>query len=135
MPLAQLSRGQGFVSSGLRAVSEGERGELFKVKRDPELLQHGGFSIAAAELDQIYQSFPEFLDAACVVLPDPIVGDRIFAAIVPKPKQPISLAALHDFLWTRGVAPHKLPDWLVVVKLIPRDAAGRVLRDQVLRQV
>ena len=135
MPLAQLSRGQGFVSSGLRAVSEGERGELFKVRRDSELLQHGGFSIAAAELDQIYQSFPGFIDAACFVLSDPIVGDRIFAAIVPKPSQPISLAALHDFLRMRGVAPYKLPDRLVVVKLIPRDAAGRVQRDQMLRQV
>jgi mycobactin salicyl-AMP ligase len=135
MPLAQLSRGQGFVSSGLRAVSEGERGELFKVRRDSELLQHGGFSIAAAELDQIYQSFPGFIDAACFVLPDPIVGDCIFAAIVPKPNQPISLAALNDFLRMRGVAPYKLPDRLVVVKLIPRDAAGRVQRDQMLRQV
>jgi mycobactin salicyl-AMP ligase len=135
MPLAQLSRGQGFVSSGLRAVSEGERGELFKVRRDPELLQHGGFSIAAAELDHIYQSFPGFLDAACFVLPDPIVGDRIFAAVVPKPNQPISLAALHVFLRERGVAPYKLPDRLVVVKLIQRDAAARVLRDQMMRQV
>ncbi len=132
---AQLARGQGFVGSGLRAVTEGKDDDRIKVKRDPELLQHGGFSIAAAELDQLYQSFPGFLDAACFVLPDPIVCDRIFAAVVPKPNQPISLQALHDFLQDRGVAPYKFPDRLVVVKLIPREGGGRVLRDQVLRQV
>lgn len=132
---AQLSRGQGFVGSGLNAVAEGSGGDWLKVKRDPELLQHGGFSLAAAELDQLYQSFPGFLDAAAFVLPDPIVGDRIFAAVVPKPNQPISLQALHDFLGDRGVAPYKFPDRLVVVKLISRDGAGRVLREQILRQV
>jgi len=132
---APLARGQGYASSGLRAVTEGERGDRIRIKRESELLQHGGFAIAAAELDQLYQSFPGFLDAACFVLPDPIVGDRIFAAVVPKPNQPISLQGLHDFLTARGVAPYKLPDRLVVVKLIPRDGAGKVLREQVLRQV
>jgi mycobactin salicyl-AMP ligase len=108
---------------------------LLKIGRDPELLQHGGFTIAAAELDALYQCFPGFLDAACFVLPDPIVGDRIFAAVVPKPNQPISLAGLHDFLRDRGVAPYKFPDRLVVVKLIPREADGRMQREQMLRQV
>jgi non-ribosomal peptide synthetase component E (peptide arylation enzyme) len=87
---------EGFVATGLYAAPEGaDGGSLRLVKRDVELLHHGGFAIAASELDQLYQSFPGFLDAACFVLPDPIVGDRIFAAIVPRPNEPISLEALH----------------------------------------
>ncbi|MGA8691312.1 MAG: hypothetical protein WB662_15745 [Methyloceanibacter sp.] len=42
-----------------------------KLQRDQELLHHGGFAIAAAELDQLYQSCSAFLDAACFALPDP----------------------------------------------------------------
>jgi acyl-CoA synthetase (AMP-forming)/AMP-acid ligase II len=109
---------EGFVATGLYAAPEG--GSL-RLKRDVELLHHGGFSIAASELDQLYQSFPGFLDAACFVLPDPIVGDRIFAAIVPRPNEPISLEALHLHLKEREVAPCKFPDKLLVVKQIPRD--------------
>ena len=105
------------------------------MKRDPELLHHGGFSIAASELDALYESFPGFLDAASFMLPDPIVGDRIFAAVMPEPDQPVSLAALHDFLREKGVAPYKFPDRLVVVKTIPRNAQGAVLRGQILREV
>jgi non-ribosomal peptide synthetase component E (peptide arylation enzyme) len=138
VPQAQGSPGQGlqgFVSSGLRAVAEGKGGDLLKVKRDPELLHHGGFSIAASELDALYESFPGFLDAASFMLPDPIVGDRIFAAVMPEPDQPVSLAALHDFLREKGVAPYKFPDRLVVVKTIPRNAHGALLRGQILREV
>jgi mycobactin salicyl-AMP ligase len=99
---------------------------LLKPRRDPELLHHGGLAIAAAELDHLYQSFPGFLDAACFVLPDAIVGDRIFAAMVPAPGQPVSLEALQAFLRDQGVAPYKSPDRLVVVRAIPRDADGAV---------
>ncbi len=126
---------EGFVSTGLRAeVEPGDSGRL-QVKRDTELLHHGGFAVAASELDQLYQSFPGYLDAACFVLSDPVMGERIFAAIVPSPSEPIALEALHRFLVERQVAPYKFPDRLLVVKQIPRDADGRVLREQILMQV
>ena len=119
----------------MRAEAEpGDSGRL-RIKRDAELLHHGGFAVAASELDQLYQSFPGYLDAACFVLSDPIIGERIFAAIVPKASEPIALEALHRFLVERQVAPYKFPDRLLVVKQIPRDADGRVLREQILQQV
>jgi len=56
-------------------------------------------------------------------------------AIVPRPNEPIWLDALHKFLEEREVAPYKFPDKLLVVKQIPRDAGGRLLREQILKQV
>jgi acyl-CoA synthetase (AMP-forming)/AMP-acid ligase II len=126
---------EGFVSTGLRAEPEmGDSGRL-RVKRDPELLHHGGFAVAASELDQLYRSFPGYFDAACFVLSDPVIGERIFAAIVPKPSEPVSLEALHRYLVEKGIAPYKFPDRLLVVKQIPRDTEGRPLREQILMQV
>jgi mycobactin salicyl-AMP ligase len=122
----------GFVATGLRGALEDGR---LRIARDPALLYHGGFTIAASELDGLYQAFPGFLDAACFVLLDPIVGDRLFGAVAPSPGAPVSLEALHRFLMKRGVAPYKFPDGLVVVKHIPRDAQGHVLRDEILRQI
>ncbi len=106
-----------------------------KLYRDPELVHHGGFTVAAAELDGLYQAFPGFLDAACFVLPDPIIGDRIFAAVAPSPNAPVSLEVLHSFLMERGVAPYKFPDRLLVVRVIPRDRAGHIERTAILEQV
>jgi mycobactin salicyl-AMP ligase len=130
-PLAPLA--QGYVATGLRGVIES--GNALKIARDPELLHHGGITIAASELDALYRSFSEYLDAACFTLPDPIVGDRIFAAVVPKPDVPVSLDALQQFLRECGVAPYKDPDQLLVVRTIPRDANGKVLREEILREV
>ena len=122
----------GFVGTGLHATTDGPG---IKLKRDPELIQHGGFAVAASELDALYQSYPGFLDAACFTLPDPILGDRIFAGIVPRPDAAISLEALHAFLSAREIAPYKFPDRLLEVREIPRDAKGRVLREEILKNV
>lgn len=128
-----LRDADGFVATGLRGRANGD-GRLV-LARDPEMVHHGGFTIAITELDGLYQAFPGFLDAACFVLPDPMVGDRIFTAVAPSPNTPVSLEALHRFLMERGVAPYKFPDKLLVVKDIPRDADGRILRDAILAQV
>jgi len=122
----------GFVGTGLRATHDGE---LLNIKCDPELLHHGGFTVAAAELDTLYRSFPYYLDAACFALFDPIIGDRIFAAVVPEPDEPVSLEALHAFLHGLDVAPYKFPDQIVVVRDIPCDEDDRVLRDQILARI
>jgi acyl-CoA synthetase (AMP-forming)/AMP-acid ligase II len=129
-PLA--AREGGYVATGLTATDES--GAL-KIACDPELLHHGGFTIAASELDTLYRSFPYYLDAACFALLDPIMGDRIFAAVVPEPDEPVSLEALHAYLHGLDVAPYKFPDQIVVVRDIPRDANDRVLRDQILAQI
>jgi len=124
----------GFVTSGLWAKL-GTIGLDLHLKRDPELRRHGGIAIALSELDDLYRSCPAFLDAACFVLPDPAIGDRVFAAVLPHPGEAVTLEALHGFLLERGVAPYKLPDKLLVVKHIPRDSDGRVLREEILRQL
>jgi mycobactin salicyl-AMP ligase len=122
----------GYVGTGLRASDDSG---AFKITCDPELLHHGGFTIAASELDTLYRSFPYYLDAACFALFDPIIGDRIFAAVVPEPDEPVSLETLHAYLHGLDVAPYKFPDQIVVVRDIPRDASDRVLRGQILAQI
>lgn len=131
-----LPDSEGFVATGLRAeIKEDGVAKSLRLIRDAELLHHGGFAIAASELDGLYQAFPGFLDAACFALSDPLLGDRIFAAVSPKPGEAVSLDALIAFLEGRRVAPYKFPDKLLVVRQIPRDAQGRILRDEILKQV
>ena len=127
--------GDGFIGTGLLGKVDGAAGTSLQLKGDPELLRHGGLSIAASEFDEIYRSFPAFLDAACFVLPDPETGDRVIAAVVPLPDEPVTVEALNRFLEERRVAPYKFPDKIVIVRQIPRDAEGRVLREQILLQV
>jgi non-ribosomal peptide synthetase component E (peptide arylation enzyme) len=122
----------GFVGTGLCGTVDSTHGTRLLLRGDPELLHHGGVSIAACSRRAL-SDFPGFLGTA-VSWPDPF-GDRVFAAIVPRPGEAISLEALHRFLEEREVAPYKFPDKLLVVKQIPRDIEGRLLREQILQQV
>ncbi len=107
----------------------------FRCQKSEDLIYHGGAVIAAGELDELYADFDEFLDAAAFVLDDTVIGERIFAAVVPRPELSPSLARLKQFLIEKRVAPYKTPDQLVIVKSIPRSGEGVILRDQILSQL
>ncbi len=131
----QDEAGLAFVNTRIACAVDEEAASFVRCERDPRVIQHGGVSVCAAELDALYAAFPGYLDAAAVSLPDKILGERLFAAIVPRPDHTPSIDAFVRHLGMREVAPYKIPDQLVVVKKIPRTADGAVLRDSIFDQV
>jgi hypothetical protein len=120
----------GYLDTGIRCTVEAGTAERFRCERDGDLLYHGGVAIPAAELDRIYAAYPDFLDAAAFAFEDPVMGERIFAAIVPRPDRAPSLADFRRFLAEKGMALYKAPDQLVIVNAIPREPGGAVLRER-----
>lgn len=125
----------GYVDSRIRCIVDDTAAGLFRCEHDDELIHHGGVTIGAGELDRIYADYPGFLDAAAFAIEDAVMGERIFAAIVPRPEAAPSLADLKRFLAEKGFASYKAPDQLVIVNAIPRDTTGRVLRHRILDQI
>ena len=105
------------------------------VRRNTNVIFYGGLSVSAQELDKLYGEYDGISDAAAFAFDDPVMGERIMAAIVPKPGVTIAFDEFVDYLNARQVAPYKVPDRLVTVKAIPRDGDGAVLRDKVLEQI
>ncbi|MHA1165857.1 MAG: AMP-binding protein [Alphaproteobacteria bacterium] len=126
---------QGFLDTGIGCVVGETLEGHFRCKKSEDLIYHGGAVIAASELDDLYAEFDDFLDAAAFVLNDAVIGERIFAAVVPRPERSPSLKRLKHYLSKKRVAAYKAPDQLVIVKSIPREADGTVLRDQILGQI
>jgi len=126
---------QGFLDTGIGCVVGETLEGHFRCKKSEDLIYHGGAVIAASELDELYAEFDDFLDAAAFVLNDAVIGERIFAAVVPRPELSPSLKRLKHYLAGKRVAAYKTPDQLVIVKSIPREADGSVLRDQILAQI
>lgn len=125
----------GYLDTGIGCVVDETDGGKFRCQKSEDLIYHGGAVIAARELDELYAQFPEFLDAAAFVLSDAVIGERIFAAVVPRPELSPSLARLKQFLAEKRVAPYKTPDQLVIVKSIPRNEEGVVQRDRILGNI
>jgi o-succinylbenzoate---CoA ligase len=104
-----------------------ETGRLHVEGRLKEIIVTGGENVAPAEVEEALVGHPAVVDAGVTGLADPEWGEAITAYVVIAGE--VSPAALRD--WTRGrLAPHKVPKRIVIVPSLPRNAAGKLLRDR-----
>lgn len=112
-------------------------GHLVVEGRAKDQINRGGEKIAAQEVEDHLVAHPAVHDAALVAMPDPYLGERSCAWIVPAGAAP-GHAGLLRFLRDRGVAAYKLPDRFEFVDHLPRTGVGKVskreLRDRLLPQ-
>jgi o-succinylbenzoate---CoA ligase len=104
-----------------------EEGRLHVEGRLKEIIVTGGENVAPAEVEEALLGHPAVSDAGVTGLADPEWGEAITAYVVLTGE--VSPAALRD--WARGrLAPHKVPKRIVIVHSLPRNAAGKLLRDR-----
>jgi acyl-CoA synthetase (AMP-forming)/AMP-acid ligase II len=107
------------------------------VGRSKEIIVRGGVNISPAELDDLLVGQPLISEAATVGIPDPLLGERVAVAVVPRGDVAPTLQDITAWLERSGVAVFKRPERLVVVDKLPRNAMNKVvrttLRETVLR--
>lgn len=99
------------------------------VGRCKDIIVRGGYNISPDELDTLLAAHPQLSEAATIGYPDEDLGERICACVVPKPGETVRLEHVTGFLEEQGLARFKLPERLVVVDALPRNALGKVVRD------
>jgi fatty-acyl-CoA synthase len=104
-------------------VSREKDGYLKIYGRTKDLINRGGYKIYPHELEALLIQHAK-VDQACVVAtPNPVLGESICACVIPKAGLGVTLAQLRDFLRDM-IAPHKLPDELLILKDFPRLSGG-----------
>ncbi|KAJ4712533.1 4-coumarate:CoA ligase-like protein [Melia azedarach] len=106
-------------------------GFLFIVDRLKELIKYKGYQVPPAELEHLLQSNPEIVDAAVIPYPDEAAGQIPMACVVRKPGSNITEAQVMDFT-AKQVAPHKKIRRVAFINSIPKSAAGKLLRKELL---
>jgi acyl-CoA synthetase (AMP-forming)/AMP-acid ligase II len=96
--------------------------------RYKDLIIRGGVNISPEEVDNIFAGFDELVESACIGIPDPILGERICLCVVPQPGKTVTLEALLTWAASKGVAAYKLPERLLAVESLPRNAMNKVVR-------
>ena len=85
-------------------------------------------------MERILRHHPAIADAALVAMPDPRLGERACAYLVPVPGQAApTVAQLREFLERYGLAKFKWPERVEVVETLPRTVIGKVYK-QALRE-
>ena len=115
----------GFYRSGdlLRKLPSGNYVVEGRVK---DLINRGGEKISAEEVENLILAHEAVLDVACVPYPDPVLGERMCACVVPRPGRSLSLAELVTFLLGFEIAKFKLPERLEFFDALPLSGFGKV---------
>lgn len=128
---AQAFTPDGFYRTGDLARLTPE-GYLVIEGRAKDQINRGGEKIAAAEVEQALRQHPAVHDVAVVAIPDPFLGERSCAFVIPRgaPPRPTELTA---FLRQHGLATYKIPDRVEFVDAFPQTGVGKVSK-QALRE-
>lgn len=96
-----------------------ERGYLHITGREDDMIIRGGQNIMPAEVENLLLSHPKIKDVAIVGIPDPLMGERACACIVPKAGQSFSLEEMISFLKEKRISPYKLPERFFLFESLP----------------
>jgi malonyl-CoA/methylmalonyl-CoA synthetase len=95
-------------------------------RRATDLIKSGGYKIGAGEIENALLEHPAVLEVAVTGEPDPDLGERIVAWVVPQGTPPTE-AELADHV-ARLLAPHKRPRVVRFLDALPRNDMGKVLK-------
>jgi long-chain acyl-CoA synthetase len=111
-----------------------ERGLFWLVGRKRDMLKVGGHRVGAREIEDAILDYPTVSEVAVIGVPDEVMGDRLVAYVVPRdPTSPPDLRTLQTFLRDR-LASHKIPTIIEVVTALPKNAAGKVMKRDLLQR-
>jgi len=94
--------------------------------RIKDLINRGGEKISAEEVENLILTIPSVRNVACVPIPDPILGERMCACVIPQLGQALSLEEVAGHLLALGVAKYKLPERLELMETFPLSPFGKV---------
>jgi acyl-CoA synthetase (AMP-forming)/AMP-acid ligase II len=105
-------------------------GYLYIRDRINDLIITGGENVYPAEVESILVGHPAVADAAVIGVPDERWGEIVAAVVVKKPGMDVTDVELIQFSRQR-IATYKTPRMVQFAASLPRNAAGKLLRQEV----
>jgi len=95
-----------------------------------DIIKSGGYKLSALEIEAALLEHPHIAECAVIGLPDDTWGEAVSAAVVLKEGTTLDLASLREFCKER-LSVYKVPQRLLVVNELPRNAMGKVTKPAV----
>jgi long-chain acyl-CoA synthetase len=118
----------GWVHTGDMARFDAD-GYLYIVDRKKDMVLSGGFNIYTKEVEQALLEHSAIADAAVVGVPDPIFGEAVVAFLEMRAGRTLSKADVAEHTKSR-IASYKKPKYVYFVDALPRNALGKVLKNE-----
>ncbi|MBT0565346.1 acyl-CoA synthetase [Williamsia sp. CHRR-6] len=137
---AQSWCGDGWFATGDVAAIDADASHRIVGRMSTDLIKTGGFRVGAGEVESVLRDHDSVGEVAVVGVPDPDLGQRIVAFVVPAPESqdvvtsgPEYAQSLIDHV-AQQLSVHKRPREVRVVDDLPRNAMGKVRKNVLLDQ-
>jgi malonyl-CoA/methylmalonyl-CoA synthetase len=110
-----------------------DQGYLSIVGRARDLIISGGYNVYPAEIESLINDLPGVAESAVVGVAHPDFGEGVVAIVVAKAGAALDPAAMLAEI-KRQIANYKVPKHLFVVADLPRNAMGKVQKNQLREQ-
>jgi long-chain acyl-CoA synthetase len=123
----------GWFSAGDLAVKD-EEGFVYIVDRKKDMIVSGGVNIYPREIEEVLFQHPQVAEAAVIAAPDAKWGETVAAIIVrrrgaeARPEELVSFCKEH-------LAGFKVPRQVIYLDALPKNAAGKILKRELLSLV
>lgn len=131
---AKVFTAEGFYCSG-DLLRQHPSGNYMVEGRIKDVINRGGEKISAEEVENLILQHPAVQNVACVAMPDPLLGERMCACVIPKAGQTVEFGDLIAFLETKEFARHKLPERLELMDDFPLSTFGKVSKKSLVEMV
>jgi 2,3-dihydroxybenzoate-AMP ligase len=131
---AKAFTADGFYRSG-DLMRQHASGNYMVEGRKKDLINRGGEKISAEEIENLILGHPAVQNVACVAMPDPELGERMCACVIPRPGASLTLPDLVSFLAASEIARFKLPERLELMAEFPLSTFGKVSKKALVEQV
>ena len=109
-----------------------EEGFFYVVSRKKDMINRGGENVYPVEVENIIYLHPKVLEVAVYGVPDKVMGEKVAAALVAVPGTTPTIEEIKEFCSDK-LAKYKIPEHINFVASLPKNAGGKVIKAQLLK--
>jgi len=133
-PKAEKERYGGYEYTGDIGVFD-KRGNLKIVGRQKDMILRGGMNIFPKEIEDMLGKHPKVRQIAIVSMPDPVLGEKACAYVVPSPGEKLTLKDLTAYLDELKVTKFKWPERLELIENMPVSSGGKLKKEDLREDI
>ena len=112
-----------------------EKGNVTLAGRIKEMINRGGESISAVEVEKLIVSHPDVVFVAVVPVPDPEMGERVCAYIQPRPGARLHFNDIISFLKDRKASVLHFPERIEFIDAMPFTKAEKIDKGALVKDI
>ena len=124
----------GLFKTGDVAVID-ERGYITLTGRLKEMINRGGESISATDIERLISGHPQVTTVAVVPMPDPDLGERACAYIQPAQGARLSFQEVISFLKSQKASVLQLPERIEFIEAMPYTQAQKLNKKALIQDI